>query len=45
MLAPGAEGQPVQLIDARDLASIILLMSRAAADGAGTFNATVPPSG
>jgi len=40
VLAPGAEGQPVQLIDARDLARWIVLMTEQRRTG--TFNATGP---
>ena len=40
VLAPGAEGQPVQLIDARDLARWIVLMTERRRTG--TFSATGP---
>jgi 2'-hydroxyisoflavone reductase len=42
MLAPGAPNLPVQLIDARDLASWIIRMAESR--NTGIYNATGPPS-
>ncbi len=41
LLAPAPADQPLQWIDARDLAAFVLLMCEA--DTAGTFNVAVPP--